>query len=460
MKPTLCLLALGLPLTAQSLFLPTRHAGLPPLLFPAMFASGDIDGDGDLDLAVANDFNPIQLLLNDGNGRFVDGTAGRLVVTALIDNHAIDLADIDGDGDLDLMAANEDGLPNFVYRNNGAGVFTDVSATALPPNAFDTKNQAIADFDGDGDLDWLTIDFGGCRFYENNGAGVFADATATRLVGVANTLGNEWVTMPRAADLDGDGDRDVLAPGVGGLLRNQNGVLSPFPVQLPATATIPHWLADVDGDGDLDLFATTGTRLFLNQGNATFVAAPATALPTAAGARYGCFDVDRDGDVDVFAATGLFLNDGSGTFTFAAAGQALANGLSLAAVAADYDGDGDLELAGLPNLLHHVRAPTAPTLGGNYSVVLHTRPGVPTLGAVFGAFGPGATSLGPWGSLRLDPASVQIVNVQFLVPGPSTVTWALPNQASLVGTALHYQAILDDPLVGLVSTNTFRDVVQ
>jgi hypothetical protein len=459
MKPTICLLALGLPLAAQSSFLPTRHAGLPPL-FPAMIASGDLDGDGDLDLAVANDFGPIQLLLNDGNGRFVDGTAGRIVSPGAIDNHAIDLADIDGDGDLDLLAANEDLLPNLVYRNNGAGVFTDISATALPPNAFDTKNQVIADFDGDGDLDWLTIDFGGCHFYENGGAGVFVDATATRLLGVSNTLGDEWLTMPKAADLDGDGDLDVLAPGVAGLLRNQNGALSPFPTQLPALAAEPHWLADVDGDGDLDLFATNGTRLFLNQGNATFVAAPATALPNAAGARYGCFDVDRDGDVDVFAATGLLLNNGTGLFTFAPAGQVVAAGLQLAAVAADYDGDGDSELPGLPNFLHHVRAPVPPVLGSSYSVELHTRPGAATLGAVFGAFGPGSIALGPWGSLRLDPASAVIVFVQFLTPTPSTVSWALPNVPSLVGTNLYYQAIVDDPRVGLVSTNTFRDIVQ
>jgi hypothetical protein len=452
------LFLLALPLAAQTSFLATRHAGLPPQPFGVMFERGDIDGDGDLDLVVARDSLAIQLWLNDGNGRFTDGTAGRLVSPSSIDNHDNRLADIDGDGDLDLLMANEDLLPNRVYRNNGAGFFTDVTATALPPNAFDTKNSVVADFDGDGDPDWLAVDLGGCHFYENNGAGVFSDATATRLVGPLTTLGYEWATAPRAADLDGDGDLDALVPG--GLLRNQGGVLSLFPTQLPTGAFTPHSFADVDGDGDLDLFAASGTRLFLNQGTGTFVAATATAFPTTPTGGYGTFDVDRDGDVDVFTATGLWLNNGSGAFTFAAMPLTLILGERLGAVPADYDGDGDLELPGLPNMLHHVRAPNAPGIGGSYSVELTTRPNVPSLAAVFGAFGAGSTSLGSFGALRLDPASALIVGVQFLSLPPTTLSWAVPSNPAAIGTALHYQAVVDDPLRGLVVTNTFRDVVQ
>ena len=459
MRALPCLLALALPLAAQASFATTRHAGLPQSgQFGVGHARGDIDGDGDLDLVVAGDFAILRVLINDGSGRFVDDTAARLTTPPIRDCHAIDLADIDGDGDLDVLAANEDSLPNMVFANNGAGVFTDVSSVALPANSFDTKNQVVADLDGDGDVDWLAIDLGGCHYYANNGAGVFVDATATRLVGVSTQLGNEWATMPDAADLDGDGDLDVLAIGPGGLLRNQGGVFSPFPVQLPATATAPHWLADVDGDGDVDLFAASGTRLFLNQGNATFVAVP--SFPATPVNRFACFDADRDGDVDVLLATGLLRNDGSGSFAFVAGNHPSPNGGYLGDVVADYDGDGDLELPGLPNQLHHVVAPVPPTLGGNYTVELRTRPGANTLGVVFGAFGPGLTSVGPFGTLRLDPATVLIVHVQLPQPTPTSVTWPLPNLPALVGTTLHYQAIVDDPLVGFVTTNTFRDIVQ
>ncbi len=454
-------LAFAASVAAQTSFGPTRHAGLPPLaVLPQQFARGDIDGDGDLDLVVSGDLAPIRVLVNDGNGRFVDATAGRLVTPGTVDNHAIDLADIDGDGDLDVLAANEDFLPNFVFRNNGTGVFTDVSATALPANAFDTKNQVIADFDGDGDLDWLAVDLGGCHYYANNGAGVFTDVSATRLVGVSNQLGDDWYKAPAATDLDGDGDLDVVAPGPGGLLRNQGGVLSPFPTQLPAPASAPHWLADVDADGDVDVFAGAGALLYRNQGNATFVAATGYPLPTGFASRYGCFDVDRDGDVDVYGANALLLNDGTGAFTAQATTQATQYGLPLGSVAADYDRDGDLELPGLPNLLHHVLAPVAPTLGGNYAVTVHARTGTPTLAAVVGAFGAGTTPAGPFGSLRLDPASALVVFVHALQPAPTTANWGVPNVAALVGTQLHYQAIVVDPLVGYLTTNSFRDVVQ
>jgi hypothetical protein len=206
------------------------------------------------------------------------------------------------------------------------------------------------------------------------------------------------------------------------------------------------------------LFATSGTRLFLNQGNATFVAVP--GFPATPANRFACFDADRDGDVDVLLATGLLRNDGSANFTFVAGNHAVQNGVHLGDVVADYDGDGDLELPGLPNQLHHVVAPVPPTLGGNYTVELRTRPGANTLGVVFGAFGPGLTSAGPFGTLRLDPATVLIVHVQLPQPTPTSMTWPLPNLPALVGTPLHYQAIVDDPLVGFVTTNTFRDVVQ
>lgn len=454
---------LSVPLAAQTSFATTRHAFLPPLPFAAAFDRGDLDGDGDLDLVVAGDFFAVRLLDNDGNGLFVDASAGRLPANLFYDNTVIDLADIDGDADLDLLIANEDGLSNFVFTNNGAGVFTDATATALPANAFDTKDQVVADFDGDGDVDWLTLDGSACHYYVNNGMGVFTDLSVLRLVGVPG-LGIEGMPTPSAVDLDGDGDLDVLAPGLNGMLRNQGGALTPFAIQLPVLATMPHWLADVDGDGDVDLFANGGDRLFLNLGNAQFVSAPAATFPSQLNVSYGSFDVDRDGDVDVFAASGLLLNDGSGNFSFAASSQPAPLGLllgrQLAEVADDYDGDGDLELPGLPNFLHHVVAPTAPTLGSSYSVDLYTRPGVSTLGVVFGALGPGQISLGTFGSLRLDPASIAIISVQLLTPGPTSVTLAVPNVPALVGAALHFQAIVDDPQVGVLSTNTFRDFIQ
>lgn len=454
MNRLLYLLALGAPLAAQTAFRTTRHAGLPTT-FIVDCTHGDIDGDGDLDLVLAGDSMPIRVMLNDGNGLFVDATAGRVTSPASIDCHAVQLADIDGDGDLDLLAANEDLLPNLVYRNNGAGVFTNVSATALPPNTFDTPHQVVADLDADGDPDWLTFEPTGCRYYANNGAGVFTDVSGTRLVGVTGVAGGEWDPAPRVADLDGDGDLDVIAFGPGGLLQNRGGVLSPFAVQLPAQAAAP-LTADFDGDGDIDLLGG-GRRLFLNQGNATFVAATASGLPTTMLPVITCFDVDRDGDVDLFARNGLWLNNGSGAFSFSAATHTV--NANTWRVAADYDGDGDLELPGLPNFLHHVHAPTAPVLGGSYVVELATRPNAPTLAVLFGALGGGSVPLPPYGTFRIDPASALILRVQLLMPPPLLTTLSVPNVPALTGTALHFQAVADDQVLGIVLTNSFRDLV-
>lgn len=462
MNPSVCLFP-SLLLTcvaahAQTAFRVTRFADWPVTTNPAMLTKGDIDGDGDLDLLVANDYWAVTVLVNDGNGRFVDETATRFVSPASLDNHCIDLVDIDGDGDLDCLLGNEDFVPNYVYRNNGAGVFT-VDPTALPAQANDTRHQVLADFDNDGDVDWLTIDGGGSHYYENNGAGVFSDQTATRLGNVPLNIGYAGFLTPKATDFDLDGDLDVLIPGVGGLLLNVAGVLTSTSAQLPAGAWSPHWVVDVDGDGDADVLGGYGQQLFLNQGNATFVDVTGTALPAGATFGYGCFDVDGDGDVDVLRGASIDYNDGTGVFSAVSSSQSVSGGHVRGHVAADYDGDGDLDLPGLSNLTHHVDAPTPPQVGSAYNVELHVRPGTSTPGMIVGALGAGAVPL-PWGILRVDPATAVVVASDLSIATPFVATFNIPNVPSLVGTNLHYQGVHLDPLRGIVLTNSFGDVVQ
>lgn len=456
MKPSFALVALALPLTAQTQFRVPRNIDFPagPQV---MFAAGDIDGDGSVDVVAAGDFGRVRVLLNDGRGRFRDDTTGRLLTPLVTDNHAVSLADIDGDGDLDLLVGNEDGLPNRVYLNNGLAFFTDVTSTALPPNSFDTKNHVVADFDNDGDLDWLAVDFGGCHLYANNGLGVFTDVSATALVGVATTLGAEWLTVPPATDLDGDGFVDVLVPGTGGLLRNVGGVLSPFPSQLPAYAIAPHWLADVDGDGRMDIFAGSGRFLFRNLGGGTFVDITATAFPTVPVTGYACFDIDDDGDADVVGPSAIWVNDGRGAFV-AMPGLPGLNNLYANAIA-DYDGDGDLEFPLNANMLRQIQAPVPMVRGSTYVLEVFRRPGSVGAVAIFGALDAGSQRL-PFGDLRLDPATAVTLAVRFGMPSQMGLPLQIPNNPALVGTALHYQAIVEDPLVGLVLTNAIREVLQ
>lgn len=467
MNRCVILLLLTTPLLPQAPFQGTRHAGLPPILVGDKFASGDLDGDGDLDLFVANDNSPNQLLLNDGHGRFTDATAGRFVMQPGNNaSHSVDLADIDGDGDLDILIGNDDNLSNRVYQNNGAGVFTDVTATALPPNLEFTVAQVVADFDGDGDVDWFTVDFGQCHFYENNGAGVFIDVSATRLVGLPSLGANRYAVTPFAADIDMDGDLDVMIQASTStttcfLLLNQGGVLSPSPTQIAGGATSSTvWFADVDNDGDPDIFANEGRRLLQNQGNGTFVDVTATAFPTQPSNGLASFDVDNDGDIDLITSTTLWINNGNGTFVAVTAAVTLPWGYNLGVASADFDGDGDIDLPGMPNFLRQVFAPTVPTHGNSYSVQFYARPGVTSTVGAFVALGYGTLPAGPFGTMRLDPATLVTLAVQNVAASPLTISWTLPNVPALAGTALHYQAFVIDPTDGPVLTNTIRDVVQ
>ena len=173
-------------------------------------AAGDVDGDGDFDLLFGNSFQQNRLHLGDGTGSFADAT-GQLPADMDVTT-ALALGDVDGDGDPDLLLGNDFGLPSRLYRNGGTGVFSDATGQ-LPGDAGPTVSVALADVDGDGDLDALIGEgaFLGSflfgvqdRLYFNGGAGVFSDATGL-------LPGDAHLTSSIApGDVDGDGDLDLL----------------------------------------------------------------------------------------------------------------------------------------------------------------------------------------------------------------------------------------------------------
>lgn len=146
---------------------------------------GDIDGDGDDDLIVANE-DDNRILLNIGSGFFEDQTQTRLPLPGAIEEtREADLGDIDGDSDLDLYFANvalfqANANPHDrLLVNDGQGVFTDVTEDQLPAIDSNTMDADFADLDEDGDLDILAGDFdGGIKVLLNDGSGTFTDETA------------------------------------------------------------------------------------------------------------------------------------------------------------------------------------------------------------------------------------------------------------------------------------------
>ena len=196
------------------------RASLPPDQDDTIaLAAADIDGDGDLDLIVGNDASyfvtPARVYTNDGTGQFSWHQDLALTV-----HPVIRLADIDGDGDLDLglFAYGSTGFaPPKLFRNDG-GRFTDISAN-LPSQSMDFQGAAFGDVDEDGDVDIVVPRFPPLQVgpndylhthqWINDGTGRFHDLTASAPM---PTYPNNWsFSRLELVDLDGDGDLDLIA---------------------------------------------------------------------------------------------------------------------------------------------------------------------------------------------------------------------------------------------------------
>jgi hypothetical protein len=287
-------------------------AGLPPGLTAGLSMdakAADLDGDGDLDLVVAMEWAPHLMLFNDGKGRFSDDPTRSPRTTH--DHEEVVLADLDGDGSIDILLASEDDRAKELYLNDGKGRFRDVS-DRLRADA--VTNGAIAvDLDADGDRDLVFANAGPDQVWINDGKAHFADESARRLP-AASDVSQDVV----AGDLDGDGDLDLVFGNEDGnrlLLNDGKGVFAAAPDGAWPTAreeTRKVALGDVDGDGDLDVYLanvrffqaqtpSAQDRLLINDGKARFIDASAEHLPKDEGnAAHGdLHDLDGDGDLDI-----------------------------------------------------------------------------------------------------------------------------------------------------------------
>ncbi|MCA8953423.1 MAG: VCBS repeat-containing protein [Planctomycetes bacterium] len=461
-------------LTAQQ-FRATRAHELPTN-GPAMVV-GDVDGDGHPDL-VFGGTGSVVLVRNDGRS-FADETAARFpppTTTAILMVSELDLADLDGDGDLDLLIACANERASVIYRNNGAGVFSDATAAMLPPATYGVLRHLVIDVDLDNDLDVLVdVNGGQDRLLQNDGTGVFTDVTQTALPASAGAF------VLAACDLDGDLDADLLLGPIPTLWINDGTgrftVGPTLPVPLLWTAAV----AELNGDGQPDIvttgfFANTST-LLLSQPGGGLAPAPANGVP--AGLRVFDFaDIDEDGDTDIVGYQ-LLLNDGTGVFTDATAG-ALAPSLLLhkAVAVADLDRDGDRDVlfvaapcfpGCLPEVMlnHRIQlvAPRAPYLGLTYDLqIFATRDASqdPVLAIPFASLFPDDWILPGVGWLGISPVSAVALPWTSMQAGNGTPTLSapIPPSPGLWGLELYFQALVLMQDGRLLRTNALVDRVQ
>ncbi len=216
-------------------------------------AWADYDLDGDLDIAVGHGIlgSPEQNALYRNEG---DGTWAEFPEFGVGQTCTLVWGDVDGDGDPDLAAGNggfSTEEQNYLYVNNGDGTFTERAEFGLG----NSVSLAFGDADHDGDLDLAVANWGAgqSRLYVNDGAGNFTGADAFG-DGDPNTIA--WGDFDNDGDLDlaqGNGDFGSAAPNT--LWVNTGGGVFAASPQFGLGSTDGVAWADVDLDGDLDLAA-------------------------------------------------------------------------------------------------------------------------------------------------------------------------------------------------------------
>ncbi|MFC2173395.1 FG-GAP-like repeat-containing protein [Acidobacteriota bacterium] len=272
----------------------------------------------------------------------------------------IDVADIDGDGDLDVFIC--ESRHDDLLRNDN-GVFADITATHLPPVLVNSNDAKFGDFNGDSAPDLYVARDGKDILLFNDGSGQFSDVSNT------NLLSNPDLLTRRVciADFDNDIDLDIYITHPGNpwhsiWLNDGSGVFSIVQTPTLADTSLKHCgVGDFNGDTFVDVVLAGGDKdLLLNDGSPSFTSA-AGNIPAISGGDVIVFDPDRDNDLDVLLLYGgLMENNGAGLFTdetepwLSSGWQVIWNFDGVDAADLDCDGYVDLVMTGILSTPHVV----------------------------------------------------------------------------------------------------------
>ena len=354
----------------------------------------DVDNDGDLDpiisnmSAISSSDPPLSVYLNEGGGFFTR----QQFITDYEDEYMINLhspmADIDNDGDIDLIGTSTKNEDLAIFFNDGLGNFSFDAFLSWPKDNssfYFSIYPVILDLNKDGYLDIIKFDSVIVAHY-NDGSGKFV---VKDTVGSFNrSVNKDWLHSMALGDVDNDGDMDIYCGLSRGVEKNAFFINTGtsfeqvddthITVSESEMTTSVHWV-DYDNDGDMDLFTTnmsfgSGGRLpalYENLGNLEFV------KHSILDEKYkGSFtisdywgDLDNDGDQDLYisledgpfplygqwlgsysttANNILYRNDGDGMFTNIL-DNALASVEAHTAKLFDHDNDGDLDVLTVGN---------------------------------------------------------------------------------------------------------------
>ena len=304
----------------------------------------DVDSDGDIDVIIANGRHWAQqdfVYLNVGNGRLLEALP---IGNQRSASYTVQLGDLDGDGDVDAVVI-RDMLPVLSFANDGNGYYSLVGE--VPESAGPARSAALIDADGDDVLDLVVVTRRSPdRLYRGNGQGGFYEGTELPDKGYGST-------GVASGDVDSDGDVDLIIARRDNaasviMLNDGKGAYHSVPLIGSEGDHRKAALADMNGDGraDIVLVSTNKQHLFYKQGSKGKFKKPVSfGQKDEAVQALATGDIDGDGDIDLVAGADgsniFYANDGTGRFIRQIIpSEADTYGVALG----DMDGDGMLDI--------------------------------------------------------------------------------------------------------------------